>query len=183
MDINQTVAKNVKKTRESMGVTLDQAAALTGVSRSMLAQIEKGDVNPTITVLWKIANGYKISFTSLMEEKVSSAQIIRGNEANPLMEDAGRYINYPVFAYDENKRFETYRIEIEPSGCLGAQPHLTGTEEYITVFEGSVEITVGQSTFLLENGDSLRFQADECHSYRNPGKRKAALSMIIFYGK
>lgn len=183
MDINQTVAKNVKKVRESMGVTLDQAAALTGVSRSMLAQIEKGDVNPTITVLWKIANGYKISFTSLMEEKANAAQTIRAEEAEPLLEDEGRYINYPVFGYDEDKGFETYRIEIKPSGCLAAQPHLKGTEEYITVFDGEVEIKVGKDTFMLERGDSLRFQADECHSYKNPGKKKTALSMIIFYGK
>ena len=55
--------------REQKKLTLDAAAALTGVSRSMLAQIEKGDVNPTISVLWKIANGYKVSFTSLLEQR------------------------------------------------------------------------------------------------------------------
>lgn len=183
MDINRTVAINVKKARESAGLTLDGAASLTGVSRSMLAQIEKGDVNPTITVLWKIANGYKISFTSMMEEKAAASQIIRADTAVPLLEDEGRYINYPVFSFDKDRRFETYRIEIAAFGHLEAQPHLRGTEEYITVFEGVVEITVKNGVFLLERGDSIRFQADEFHGYRNPAKKKAALSMIIFYGR
>ena len=57
MDINNIVAENIKQIRNEKKLTLDAAAELTGVSRSMLAQIEKGDVNPTITVLWKIAVG------------------------------------------------------------------------------------------------------------------------------
>ena len=65
MNITHTVASNCKRVREEKKLTLDHAAAVTGVSRSMLAQIEKGDVNPTISVLWKIANGYKVSFTTL----------------------------------------------------------------------------------------------------------------------
>ena len=60
MDVTSLVAKNVRQARETKKLTLDGAAAATGVSRSMLAQIEKGEVNPTISVLWKIANGYKM---------------------------------------------------------------------------------------------------------------------------
>ena len=68
MDVNNIIAHNAKAIREQRRLTLDAAAEATGVSRSMLAQIEKGDVNPTISVLWKIANGYKVSFTALMEQ-------------------------------------------------------------------------------------------------------------------
>ncbi len=57
MDVNKIIAQNVKKLRKKRKLTLDAASEITGVSRSMLAQIEKGDVNPTISVLWKIANG------------------------------------------------------------------------------------------------------------------------------
>lgn len=53
MEIQNKIAFNVKDLRGKKGLTLDEAAKLTGVSRSMLAQIEKGDVNPTISVLWK----------------------------------------------------------------------------------------------------------------------------------
>ena len=69
MDVTNIVAANARKLREQKKLTLDAAAAVTGVSRSMLAQIEKGEVNPTISVLWKIANGYKVSFTSLLENR------------------------------------------------------------------------------------------------------------------
>ena len=127
MDITNRIASNAKRLREQKKLTLDAAANLTGVSRSMLAQIEKG---------------------------------IRGNDMEPLKEDSGRYRNYPVFAFDERKLFETYRIVIDPNGTLSAQPHLKGAEEYITVFCGQVEIHVAEESFLLSKGDSIRFYAD-----------------------
>lgn len=183
MDINVTVAENVKRVREQKKLTLDAAAAATGVSRSMLAQIEKGDVNPTISVLWKIANGYKVSFTSLVEQARERPVVVRGDDIKPLTEDEGRYLNYPTFTFDEQKSFETYRIHIRAGGYLAAQPHLPGAEEYVTVFSGQVEIGVGEEQYVLETGDSLRFPADQRHSYRNPGQEDAWLSMLIWYKK
>ena len=52
MEINAVVSENARRLREEKRLTLDEAARLTGVSRSMLAQIEKGDVNPTISMVW-----------------------------------------------------------------------------------------------------------------------------------
>ena len=73
MEINAVVSENARRLREEKRLTLDEAARLTGVSRSMLAQIEKGDVNPTISMVWKIDNGYKVSFTSLVLRPESGA--------------------------------------------------------------------------------------------------------------
>lgn len=183
MDLQKIIGENIKAIREGKKLTLDAAAQQTGVSRSMLAQIEKGEVNPTISVLWKVANGYRVSFTSLMEDRrAGQAVVIRGAEAAPLAEDGGRYLNYPVFPFREDRLFETYRIQIEPGGSLDAQPHMPGTEEYITVFSGRAEIRAGEETFLLEEGDSLQFRADTAHRYRNTGEGTVWLHMIICYG-
>ena len=169
MELQKMIGANVKAARERRKLTLDAAALLTGVSRSMLAQIEKGDVNPTISVLWKIANGYKVSFTSLTEAPERSPLLLRASE--PLAADGGRYLNYPSFPFQEERHFETYRICVRPGGSLDAQPHMAGTEEYVTVFSGEVEISA-----------SLRFRADTEHSYKNPGECDAWLSMVIYYG-
>ncbi len=181
MNLQKVVAFNIKGIRERKKLTLDEAAKLTGVSRSMLAQIEKGEGNPTISVLWKIANGYKVSFTSLIDGG-EEALLIRGDEVTPLKEDDGKYVNHPAFPFQESRLFETYRIQIEPGGFLAAQPHMAGTEEYITVFSGTAEICAGGKTYLLRTGDSLRFRADGDHSYKNAGTDRVWLSMLIYYG-
>ena len=153
------VSENARRLREEKRLTLDEAARLTGVSRSMLAQIEKGDVNPTISMVWKIANGYKVSFTSLVEPARERPVLLRGDDAPILEEDGERYRNC----------------------ALEAQPHLPGTEEYVTVFAGEAEIGLPGETYRLRTGDSLRFPADQPHRYRNPGTEETQLSMLIWY--
>ncbi len=183
MDINSAVSQNIKQIRGRKNLTLDSAARITGVSRSMLAQIEKGDVNPTLSVLWRIANGYKVSFTSLIEQSRGQTTVVQSKDITPIVEDGGKYVNYPSFTFDEQHLFETYRIEIAPTGFLQAEPHLAGTEEYVTVFGGAVDITVGDVAYSLCKGDSIRFKADVVHSYANTGNEEALLSMLIFYAK
>ena len=183
MDFQKAVAKNIKDIRERKKLTLDAAAAMTGVSRSMLTQIEKGDVNPTISVLWKIANGYKTSFTSLVDTTDTPHLLIKADNVTPLVEDEGRYINRPAFPFQEDTRFESYMIEIKPEGFLKAQPHMAGTEEFLTVFSGTVEVTAGDASFRLCTGDSLRFKADVVHSYKNAGSETVNMNMIIHYSE
>lgn len=181
MDIQNSLSDNLKEIRKKKQLTLDEASRLTGVSRSMLSAIEKGDTNPTISVLWKIANGYKIKFTSLIEDRKQANQVIPADAVPPLTEGDGKYINYTAFPFDEKRLFETYRIRIDKGGHLEAQPHMPGTEEFITVFSGDVTITAGDESFTLSEGDSLHFLADVPHSYRNSGTGTVWLSMIIYY--
>ena len=183
MEFQQEVARRIKAIREGRRITLDEAARVTGVSRSMLAQIERGDVNPTISTLWKIANGYKTSFTSLLDTSSGSHLLIRGREVTPLLEDQERYCNRPAFPFQEDARFETYIIEIQPGGSLRAQPHMAGTVEFLTLFSGTARVTAGVETFSLEQGDSLRFPGDVPHSYQNPGSELTRLHMIIYYAQ
>ena len=182
LDINDSVSKNIRNTREKKKLTLDMAAKVSGVSRSMLAQIEKGDVNPTLSVLWKIANGFKVSFSSLIEPIEQQTSVLRTEETAPIVEDGGRFLNYPCFAFDERTLFETYRIRILPQGSLTAEAHLAGTEEFLTVFSGVLVVSTGEEHFVLQAGDSIRFRSDQPHSYQNPGETETELSMIIYYG-
>ena len=90
----------------------------------------------------------------------AAVSVIRQDDMQALKEDEGRYLNYPVFAFDGQKLFETYRIVIKESSSLSVQPHLKGTVEYITVFAGQVEITAAGEWFPLSKGDSIQFKAD-----------------------
>ena len=61
------VSVNLKRMRLSKNMTLDQVSEQTGVSKSMLAQIEKGTANPSLGVLGKITSGLRIEFQELIE--------------------------------------------------------------------------------------------------------------------
>lgn len=175
------VAQNLKNIREEKKLSLDGLAELTGVSKSMLGQIERGESSPTIATLWKIANGLKISFTSLLDAPQNDTAIIRKSEIPPLLEDNGKYRLYPFFPIAEGRRFEIYTIEIDKGGYLSAEAHPDGTQEFLTVFTGELTVRVNQEEYQVKEGDSIRFRADRPHTYHNSGSTLAKVNLVIQY--
>jgi len=179
--INSIIAGNLKQIREQRKISLDAVSKLSGVSKSMLGQIERGEVNPTISTVWKIANGLKISFSTLINRPEADYEVVRLASIQPLFEDQGHYRNYPVFSFDDKRRFEVYYIELDVGAHLDATPHPNGTQEFITVFSGELSVLVNQQTLTAAAGDSIRFKADASHQYRNIGRDLCKVSMIIYY--
>lgn len=180
-DINSQVSQNLKRIREERKLSLDKLADLTGVSKSMLGQIERGDSSPTIATVWKIANGIKISFTSLLSVPQPDTAIVHKAEVQPLVEDNGKYRLYPFFPIEEDQPFEIYTVEIDKGGYLSAEPHPEGTQEFLTVFSGELTVRVGGDENRVAEGDSIRFRADRPHSYHNSGNGLARISLVIQY--
>lgn len=178
--MNLIVAKNIRRLREENKLSMDQLSKLSGVSKSMLAQIERGEGNPTISTLWKLSNGMRVPFDALTVRSKSPYEIIKTSEIQPLLEDGGRVKNYSVFPDDENRRFAVYYLELDQGSYWESEPHLKGTTEFITIFAGRLEICAGGQRFTVGKGESIRFQADTVHSYRNTGDEGAVLHMILF---
>lgn len=180
-EIQIILARNLKAIREKEKLSLEKVSELSGVSKAMIGQIERGESSPTLTTIWKIANGLKVSFTSLINTPQPDAKVVLRNEIQVLSEDNGRYRVFPSFPFEEERRFEVYSIEIDKEGILSSDSHRKGTEEFITVFDGEVTITVNECQYKLKNGDSIRFKADRPHTYYNSGVTLTRLSMTIYY--
>lgn len=179
--LNFIFADNLKRLREEKKLSLDNVAKLSGISKSMLGQIERGEVNPTISTVWKIANGLKISFTTLLSRPEADMEIVFKNDIQPLTEGDGRSRNYPVFSFNGTRRFEMYMLEIDNGGQLSAEAHPQGTQEFIMVFSGEITVEVHGEQYIVANGNSIRFKSDQPHRYQNTGTEQAKLSMVIYY--
>ncbi|SMQ78164.1 transcriptional regulator, XRE family with cupin sensor [Bacillus sp. OV166] len=180
-EINQIIAKNLKAYRESKKLSLEKVAEVTGVSKTMIGQIERGESSPTITTIWKIANGLKISFTSLINNPQPDTKVISMSEVQTLVEDKGKYRLYPYFPFEDDRRFEVYSVEIEKGGFLSADSHREGTEEFLTIYDGELTIRVNDVEYTVKKGDSIRFKADRPHTYHNSGETLTRLSMVLYY--
>ncbi|WP_155591432.1 helix-turn-helix domain-containing protein [Lysinibacillus cavernae] len=180
-EIHLVFARNLKAIREKEKLSLEKVSQLSGVSKTMIGQIERGESSPTLTTIWKIANGLKVSFSELIHEPQPETEVIFGEDIQFLTEDHGKYIVYPHFPFQKDRRFEIYRIEIEQGGTLNAEAHREGTEEYLTVFDGELIIRIQDRDYRLSSGDAIRFKADRPHTYINPCDTVTRLSMTIYY--
>ena len=138
--ISRIVAENLRRLREERKLSLDAVAKSSGVSKSMLGQIERGVTSPTVSTLWKIAYGLKISFMALLAKPEMDMEIVERDEAGPFLEDEGRYRLYVMFPFDTARKFEMFAVELDAGARFDAAPHQEGTQEFITVFEGTLTL-------------------------------------------
>ena len=110
--MNMIVAKNIKRLREENKLSMEELAKLSGVSKSMLAQVERGKGNPTLSTLWKISNGMKVPFDALTMRPKTPYEIVKTSDIQPLLEDNGKVKNYSIFPDNENRRFAVYYLEL-----------------------------------------------------------------------
>ena len=175
------VSKNLQAIRESRKLSLDKLSELTGVSKSMLRQIEMGKSSPTIAIIWKIANGLKISFTRLLRKSAIQAEVKSFKADKPLTAESDHYRLFPLIPFQPEQSFETYFIEIDPETVFSGEPHEGNTYEYVFVINGRLEISVGGKKFEINKNEFLQFHANCPHEYKCLGKKMASAIMQISY--
>lgn len=171
----------MKSTREKRGLSLDQLSGLTGVSKSMLRQIETGRSSPTISTIWKIANGLRTSFTSLLRKQEIEAEVKSFHSEPPLTGEAGKYRVFPLIPFDPHQSFETYYLEVDPETVFPGEPHQGNIYEYVFVTKGTLGISIEGKMFKIKENEFFKFEANHPHEYRCIGKKMVKAIMQLSY--
>ncbi|MFE7083373.1 helix-turn-helix domain-containing protein [Priestia megaterium] len=181
--IHRKIGNNLERIRKAKGLSLDKAADATGVSKATLYQIERGETQPTVTTVWKIATGLHISFSSLIKNDETKVSIVSRSELPHVTEDNGKCKVYLLFPYDPQTRFEMYSIVLEPGAMYASLPHNEGVEEYITVVSGLFTLKVREETYRLSEGQAIRFNGNTLHIYKNETDQEAVLHVTMQYAE
>ena len=179
--INLKIGEKLKSIRMARTLSLDDTAALTGVSKPMLGQIERGQSIPTVTTLWKIATGLKTPLSFFLEGPQSKYAIVSPDQANVILGDGGKMRAYPLFTYDPVRSVETFYIEFDPACRHSSDKHNDGVEEHIFVLRGTLRLVLGDKTVDVREKQVVRFRADMPHAYQNLSGSECAVYNTIFY--
>ncbi len=180
-EMRKNLGSQLNKIRRQRDMSLDDMAKLTDVSKAQLAQMEKGESNPTVSTIWKIADGLKISFSSLLQTPKSLLTKITPSDVPFLTEDDGRYRVYSIIPYDPERGWEFYRLELDSHSSYESAAHNEGVEETLTVVDGSMKVTVAGDDVHLLKGETLVFSGSQVHRYVNTSDTTSVLHLIIHY--
>ena len=163
------IGKALKKLRKAKHISLEKLSEVSGVSKAMLSQVENGNVNPTVALMWKVTNGLGVSLQDIVGDgDVNySPKIIRGNQAPVLEDDKGMWKIQVISTIEMAETLELYLVEIKEGGALKSKPHIHGTEEILTVLEGSGGVDIYEKTHKLNKSDSIIYKADSGHCIIN----------------
>jgi transcriptional regulator with XRE-family HTH domain len=181
VEMGKRISENLKERRRVLGLSLDDLARASGVSRAALSQIETCKTNPSLNVLWKVAVGLGIPFSDLMGHGRDGASLLRRAEAEVLKSPDGKFESRPLARAGAGPGVEVYELRLAAHASHAAEPHGAGTRELIVVLAGSLRMTVGPESYVLGLGDSLVFQADQPHTYENPASNEGRYHNVIVY--
>lgn len=182
-NLSAVIGANLAEIRRKRGLSLDKVAEMSGVSKAMVSQIERGESNPTVATLWKVALGLRIPFSELITEKRTQVEVVRCDDIPPVVDDAAGVKIFPLFPFERDRHFEIFLATLDPSASHASDPHATRSEEYIFLIEGAIEITIGGDAYRLQTGDAIRCHADRPHFYRNLADKPVRFLNIIYYGQ
>ena len=179
------VGQNINRLRKEKQLTLDQLAAVCGVSKSMLSQIERNETNPTLATVWRLAEALGESIDDLIrgQEEHHSLTIVRGSSIPVLNDDAGHYSLTVLGPASLVNDMEWYELNMKPGGKLSSAPHNARTTEHLTVLRGELVVTAGDETETVEKGETARYAADKPHEIRNDSKDEARALLVVLMGK
>lgn len=184
MELNRAVAENIKRIRKSKKLSMERTAAIAGVSRSMLGQIERGEANPSVAILGKIAAALRVPAEVLLEnDDFETLLLSRELDNRAARLDGGKAVLRPSFPYDDTTRQESFFLDLYINARYEPEPSVPGCVCHATLIAGRVALYAEEQPFELMERDALRFAADRPYYFENMTNSTARLLLAYQYLK
>jgi transcriptional regulator with XRE-family HTH domain len=184
----QKIGRAVKELRHKKHITLHDLAAKTGIAKTVLDEIENGDVVPPVATLLKLAKVFNVGMASFFEEETADMKIsvTRSGERKKIRrrphhhhEGEVDYIYESLETRMADKHMEPLLVEFQPveTGDMIFTNH--EGEEFIFVLEGKLEFRTDDRVERLEPGDTIYFESDINHGFRSlDGNPAMAIAVV-----
>ena len=178
-DLLSLVGRRVARQRATLGLTLEEVAARTGVNRAMISRIERGEVHASAVVLDRLCSGLGTNLPALFARDATSPLSRRADQ--PVWRDsASGYVRREVAPAGEGSRVVIVEVEFPAGAEVAFAPgHDRGLGQRVWVLEGEIEITTEGARHHLAAGDCLRMRPDAGNAFRNPTDRPARYAVIL----
>jgi transcriptional regulator with XRE-family HTH domain len=175
----EQLGRRIRELRTQQGLTLDELAERSGVSRAMLSKMERGENNPTLVVAVKVAVALGLTTAQLIgvEERKQAIKVPKNRHISFVDPDTG--LERQLFPAFEGRPLEFVRLVI-PEGASSEElpAHPMGHVKYIIMEQGSLRVVVGTQEYILEAGDLFFFAADLSHRFDNVGSGSCSYYLI-----
>jgi transcriptional regulator with XRE-family HTH domain len=173
----------LQQIRKRKRLTLDELAAMSGVSRSMLSQIERAQANPTFATLWNLTRALGVDLSELVKghsgAQAAAISILPAHFTPEIRTADGSCLLRILSPAANAGGFEWYELIVRPGGALVSEPHAAGAMEHLTVLEGALQVQAGEELTAIPAGATARYSADQPHALRNIDETVARALLIV----
>ena len=182
MELTRAVGENIKRIRKTKKLSMERLAEQAGVSRSMLGQIERGEANPSVAIVGKLAAALKVPAEQLLHnDSFEPLLLCREVDNKPVRADGGKVMVRGSLPYDEATRMDTQFVDVYISGSYEPDPDVPGCVCTATMLSGTGWLSVGGESYTLMERDALRFASDQPWKLHNQGNATARVLLVRLY--
>ncbi|MBA2517606.1 MAG: helix-turn-helix domain-containing protein [Solirubrobacterales bacterium] len=159
------IGRTLRSERLDRNLSLGDLGRSSGLSKTILARIERGEGNPSVETLWKVSQALRVPLGALLAPAPRTRpKVVRARAGEPLESESGMAA-WLLHADDREHRSEVFSLELPRGVDQRSPPHLPGTEELIFCVKGRVRVGPHEDEVELEPGDAAFFAADVAHHY------------------
>jgi transcriptional regulator with XRE-family HTH domain len=185
-DLNQRIAERVRALRAAHGLSLDALSRRSGVSRSMISLVERGESSATAVVLEKLATALGVTLASLFDPPAGAAQasigpVARRDEQPEWRDPASGYVRRNVSPPGVPQPMQIVEVRFPARARVAFE---TGARDVrvhqqVWLLDGAIDVTVGAERHRLRKGDCLAMQLDRPTIFHNPTRKAARYAVVI----
>ena len=172
------LGRKIRDLRLRRGLTVQQLAEATGLSKGFVSQVENGRTSPSLATLQDLARSLETSVAYLVVEEDQVPYVVRRAE-RPNMSVNGGGSRVEVMSAQPRRSLELLHAELPPGVSMSEKRQFHHGEEVVLCVEGRVSLTVGEHVVILDAGDSCHFDARVPHSIENAGDTTARLFLAL----
>jgi len=183
--LNQRIAERVRELRAARGLSLDALASKSGVSRSMISLIERGESSPTAVVLERLAAGLGVLLPSLFDmpaaDRAGNGPVARRDDQPQWQDPASGYLRRNVSPPGVPQPMQIVEVRFPPGGrvAFDTGPGDMRVHQQVWVLEGAIDITLGVERYRLREGDCLAMRLDRPTMFHNPTRKPVRYAVVI----
>jgi transcriptional regulator with XRE-family HTH domain len=185
-DLNTRIAQRVRELRAERGLSLEGLAAKTGVSRSMISLVERGESSATAVVLEKLATGLGVVLATLFDPPAArvaaepAGPVARRERQSEWRDPASGYLRRNVTPPGPHP-FQIVEVHF-PAGARVAfesDGRDTPVHQQVWLLEGAMDVASGDERHRLREGDCYAMFLDRPTMFHNPTRKPARYAVVI----
>jgi transcriptional regulator with XRE-family HTH domain len=179
--MERRIADGVKKHRQQLGISANDLAERSGVSRAMVSKIERLEVSPTAALLGRLCNGLGITLSSLIAgaESTASPPIARAAD-QPVWRDPATGLRRTMLSpRNTGSRVEMVRVELPSGAEVHYEPVRNPYDQHLTILQGKLTLVEGDDEFELVTGDCMHSRLDVAHTFSNQARGLCTYLVVI----
>ena len=180
-DPTPSLGKTIQRLRKAYNMSLGDLSEQSGVAKSIISQIERNETNPTLSTVYRLSRALDTTIDEVLRSDVNEAFLEHQTRSGvPILESQDGLCRLAIAGpLNLVEQVQWYDFRAKPRGVLESEPHPQGTVEHLYVLGGELDVTAGNDTTRVKQGETLRFRGDLPHRIVDAGEGDAHATMVL----